>query len=661
MHLYFEPRNDFPTIQTGAGQGAGAFLINENTFMKLDGTTKSVTQSFEDRHYVKRSHESGFELWRLNENRHNSSAFSGYLDVQEEFLQGSGGFRYEERQYHDIRHGSQGSNPRFFVEFNNILWFQANDGVHGAELWRDGGSSAKADQVDASTDLYITRNGTAQIVLQQFMDLMPGESGSDPQYMTVMGSYMYFGASGVDTSWMLPPSREDECKGFRQSSFDPEVYFAVAETTTWEPDRVYDCPTGYHWATTAEGHQRFTSYQLISTIRQWHSQAKRPEAGGSEGDARVGGQEYSQKSDFEYEKATNVHNFYEEKVYYDECGWDGYTHGAATRRYFRFRDSHVTGEYKHAGKPDSYRPDVDTSQNGGSLITNDFAGIVCIKGDNPACRGHECIDKVSGHELWRTDGTVEGTSRLDDIFPGATGSMPSDLIAGPGNFLYFAATNDRDGRELWKTDGTSYQSATMVSIPGTTTGINPGAASSNPKYMTSVPDTMSPTYSYVFMQATNNYWGRELWVDRYTHSDGSTELYYIDINTGDQDSSPEYFCSSGGVLPIYFSAYDSGSGRELWKSDGTAAGTSMVKDINPNGNSNPKYLTWFKNKLYFQADDGKSLLPCRLLRSSFLQRVFHDRLTSSLLLFSSLSLLLSFSCTRILCILITITTRHLRR
>lgn len=94
---------------------------------------------------------------------------------------------------------------------------------------------------------------------------------------TTLYGHRYFGANGVDTSWMLPPSRADDCNGFRQSSFDPEVYFAVSETTTWVPARVYDCPTGYHWATTAEAHQRFTSYQLVSTIRQWHSQAKRPE------------------------------------------------------------------------------------------------------------------------------------------------------------------------------------------------------------------------------------------------------------------------------------------------------------------------------------------------------------------------------------------------
>ena len=94
LHLYFEPRNDYPTIQTGASQGLGTtFLINENTFIKLEGTTKSVAQSFEERHYVKRSHESGVELWGLNDNRHTNRSFGGFIEVQEELLQGSAGWR----------------------------------------------------------------------------------------------------------------------------------------------------------------------------------------------------------------------------------------------------------------------------------------------------------------------------------------------------------------------------------------------------------------------------------------------------------------------------------------------------------------------------------------------------------------------------------------
>jgi ELWxxDGT repeat protein len=41
----------------------------------------------------------------------------------------------------------------------------------------------------------------------------------------------------------------------------------------------------------------------------------------------------------------------------------------------------------------------------------------------------------------------------------------------------------------------------------------------------------------------------------------------------------------GGTL--YFAADEGVHGRELWKSDGTEAGTVLVNDINPSGSSNP--------------------------------------------------------------------------
>jgi ELWxxDGT repeat protein len=61
----------------------------------------------------------------------------------------------------------------------------------------------------------------------------------------------------------------------------------------------------------------------------------------------------------------------------------------------------------------------------------------------------------------------------------------------------------------------------------------------------------------------------------------------------------------GGTL--YFSADDGASGYELWKSDGTAAGTVRVKDISAGASSStPFYLTNVGGTLYFSANDGVS-------------------------------------------------------
>ena len=78
-----------------------------------------------------------------------------------------------------------------------------------------------------------------------------------------------------------------------------------------------------------------------------------------------------------------------------------------------------------------------------------------------------------------------------------------------------------------------------------------------------------------------------------------------DIHCG--DCEPPY---NGGDLTdvrgiLYFSANDGKHGYELWRSDGTARGTRMVKDINPGrGWSNICGITAVNRIIFFSADDG---------------------------------------------------------
>lgn len=84
-------------------------------------------------------------------------------------------------------------------------------------------------------------------------------------------------------------------------------------------------------------------------------------------------------------------------------------------------------------------------------------------------------------------------------------------------------------------------------------------------------------------------------------------LLVKDINTqfAASSSSPADFTDVNGTL--FFTAITATAGRELWKSDGTAAGTVLVKDINPgSGFSFPSSLTNVNGTLYFAANDGTS-------------------------------------------------------
>jgi ELWxxDGT repeat protein len=88
-------------------------------------------------------------------------------------------------------------------------------------------------------------------------------------------------------------------------------------------------------------------------------------------------------------------------------------------------------------------------------------------------------DQTHGAELWRTDGTPDGTVLVKDIRPGALDSIflsrdYSDYVpylTVLNGFVLFAASDRAHGLELWRTDGTEAQTLLVRDI-------NPGTASS---------------------------------------------------------------------------------------------------------------------------------------------------------------------------------------
>jgi uncharacterized repeat protein (TIGR01451 family) len=117
--------------------------------------------------------------------------------------------------------------------------------------------------------------------------------------------------------------------------------------------------------------------------------------------------------------------------------------------------------------------------------------------------------------------------------------------------------------------------------------------SSGPYYLTDVGGTL-------FFRANEPAGGYELW-----KSDGTEAgtVLVKDIVPGTGGSAPNNLTNVGGTL--FFVAWDSTAGSELWKSDGTEAGTVLVKDINPGTvGSGASNLTNVGGTLFFTAWDS---------------------------------------------------------
>lgn len=199
----------------------------------------------------------------------------------------------------------------------------------------------------------------------------------------------------------------------------------------------------------------------------------------------------------------------------------------------------------------------------------------------------EAYDELNGNELWKSDGAEAGTTIVKDIYPGSIGANPNAFIKFDGK-LIFGADDGTTGSELWESDGTESGTKLLKDINS--------SGSSDPYNFIEINESL-------FFVARDDLNGMELWK---TDGIDAGTLLVKDINSGIGDSivydEYQWMVSMNGFL--YFTATDGVDGAELWKSDGTEAGTTMVKNINASGDSNPSFLTVANGILFFSADDG---------------------------------------------------------
>lgn len=269
-------------------------------------------------------------------------------------------------------------------------------------------------------------------------------------------------------------------------------------------------------------------------------------------------------------------------------------------------------------------------------------------------------DGIHGYELWATDGTSEGTRLVSDANPGPQGCLPyisqSILVAHEG-MLVFLVECEAYGRELWKTDGTREGTQLLVDLTPGTGSTFFGRVFSTPMGLIVDDGTdlllmdldgshtpLIPAFSpngmlyfdglYYFSSQVGLYRtdgtpagteimtyyptsylfdfngqlvfvmdrsdvGREL----FTLDSGANVTLVKDIRSGGADGFSSGFWQVGDRL--LFTANDGSVGSELWVTDGTEAGTLLVRDIYDGSSSSyPEMGVVVGSTCFFAANDG---------------------------------------------------------
>lgn len=192
-------------------------------------------------------------------------------------------------------------------------------------------------------------------------------------------------------------------------------------------------------------------------------------------------------------------------------------------------------------------------------------------------------------ELWYSDGNSLTLNRLAGLTPALYYANFSDMTLANGQ-VFFTADDGVHGPELWKSNGTP-EGTVLVK-------------DSIPPELADVPSAYpGPLFEFgdlLYLGINDGVHGRELW-----QSNGTAEgtLLFKDINPGAGDSWPRDFI--GGTKRFFFSAYDAVHGRELWQSDGTVVGTTLVTDLYSGAASaGPMNRLSYSDTLFFTANNG---------------------------------------------------------
>lgn len=548
-------------------------------------------------------HSNGYELWKTNGTEEGTSL------VKKINLNGS-------------------SNPQNLTSVNNEVFFSADDGIHGRELWKSDGTS----------------EGTRMV-----RDLRAGEDGSD-LYNLVDANGILFFAVGAEI-WKSDGTEEGTMLIVR-SGFTGEMVvvdgkgFFILYTgdgpELWSTDGT---PEGTSLVQKSRGLSPeslvgmngavyFTADDGVTGRELWRSD------GSEEGTVIVSDLHPALGSDPAYLTTIDGSLYFEARFLDEDEGqtrvgtWktDGTEGGTVLLQEGHGRNFIGLGDFVLFHFRQIWR--TDGTEAGTGMVTSvrntSFHPFLSV-GENLFFFTPN--DRTGGHDLWKNDGTVDGSRVLWNFWelPVSPWSLPhSPSAVSIEDRLFFGARSEDEGLELWVSggiDGTSrllsqeevadsgfkFRQLTSVGTqlffsadfsardPGLwkSDGTAAGTVSvqsfiSEPKHLTNVAGTLYFTappvpFAHPFV----------LW-----KSDGTTagtQMVNKDV-PGSAGMDPSGLTDVNGIL--FYGATDSLKGIELWKSDGTPEGSRLVRDIRPGGDSHPRHLINVNGALFFSADDG---------------------------------------------------------
>ena len=239
-------------------------------------------------------------------------------------------------------------------------------------------------------------------------------------------------------------------------------------------------------------------------------------------------------------------------------------------------------------------------------------------------------DGTTGIELWKSDGTPAGTQLLKDINP-TVGSDPANFFIFQ-NKLFFSADDGTNGNEMWVSDGTANGTQLFkdLNLQGSAFPVN--FIELNGKLIFAAREGISASFKLWSSDGTAGGTSVladiapacEVIVGGFTRV--GTTLFFnaflaggsINGCTGAQlwktdgtQAGTEFVADFGNPLAsaLQLTAYNGNlyftlATEQIWRSDGTTSGTTLLKDTNPTGSDSISNLTVFNGFLYFRADDG---------------------------------------------------------